>query len=172
MCDTADKIDPNRGKYIDGYSKMFGYGRINAYKALKAVKDDMENSSRGIVEKNILSGVAIPDNDLNGIVSTIQIDEEGIVESVEVVSVDISHTYIGDLFVSLMSPDNMVIPLHEGEGGGKDNLNETYDSKNKPELKQFEGKSVKGKWQLRIVDKWAQDRGTLNKWGLKIKVKT
>jgi len=62
--------------------------------------------------------------------------------------------------------------LHEGEGGGKDNLSETYDSKNKPELKQFEGKSIKGKWQLKIVDKWAQDRGTLNNWGLKIKVKT
>lgn len=168
MCDTADKIDPKHGKYIDGYSKIYGYGRINAYKALKAVMDDI---NPGIIEKSISSEVAIPDNDLNGIVSTIQIDEEGIIESVEAVSVDISHTYRGDLFVSLISPDNTIIPLHEGEGGGTDNLKETYDSSSKPALKQFEGKSAKGKWQLRIVDKWASDSGTLNKWGLKIKVK-
>jgi subtilisin family serine protease/subtilisin-like proprotein convertase family protein len=171
ICDTADKIDPKHGKYINGYSKFYGHGRINACKALKAVMDDMRSSIQNIIERNISPEVAIPDNDLNGIVSTIQIDQEGIIESVEVISVDISHTYRGDLFVSLISPDNTVIPLHEGEGGGEDNLFETYDSSNKPSLKQFEGKSVQGKWQLRIVDKWAYDSGTLNKWGLKIKVK-
>lgn len=171
MCDTAEKIDPKHGKYINGYSRIFGYGRINACEALKTVKDDMENPLRSIIERNVSSEVAIPDNDLNGIVSMIQVDEEGIIESFEVVSVDISHTYRGDLFVSLVSPDNTVIPLHEGEGGGEDNLNETYDSSNKPALKQFEGKSVKGEWQLRVVDKWTNDSGTLNKWGLKIKVK-
>jgi subtilisin family serine protease len=173
MRDTADKIDPKHGKYIDGYSKIYGYGRINAYKALKAVKDDMEKPPEPstIIERNVSLNVAIPDNDLNGIVSKIQIDEEGIIESVEAVSVDISHTYRGDLFVSLISPDNTIIPLHEGEGGGTDNLKETYDSSSKPALKQFEGKSAKGKWQLRIVDKWASDSGTLNNWGLKIKVK-
>lgn len=172
MCDTADKIDQKHGKYINGYSKTYGFGRINAYKALKAVEDDMGNSLQSIIiEKNISSEAAIPDKDLNGIVSTVQIDEEGVIESVETISVNILHTYRGDLFVSLVSPDNTVIPLHEGEGGGKDDLNETYDSSNKPALKQFEGKSVKGKWQLKIVDKWADDIGTLNKWGLKIKVK-
>lgn len=171
MCDTADKIDQKHGKYINGYSKFYGYGRINAYKALKAVMDDMKNPLQSIIERNISSEVVIPDNDLNGIVSTIQIDEEGIIESVEVVSVDISHTYRGDLFVSLISPNNTVIPLHEGEGGGANDIKETYDSSNKPALKQFEGKSFQGKWQLRIVDKQASDSGTLNKWGLKIKVK-
>jgi subtilisin family serine protease len=172
MCDTTDKIDPKHGKYVNGYSDFYGYGRINAYKALKAVKDDLEiNTHSGTIERNVSEKVAIPDHDLNGVVSTIKIDEEGIVESVEVVSVDISHTYRGDLFVSLICPDNMVIPLHEGEGGGSDDLNETYDYSNKPTLKQFEGKDVQGIWQLKVVDKWADDIGTLNKWGLKIKVK-
>jgi subtilisin-like proprotein convertase family protein len=48
-------------------------------------------------------------NDLNGIVSTIQIDKEGIIESTEVVFLDTFHTYRGDLFVPLISPDNAVI---------------------------------------------------------------
>jgi subtilisin family serine protease len=44
MCDSADKIDLKHGEYINGYSKMYGYGRINSYKALKAVMNDMGNS--------------------------------------------------------------------------------------------------------------------------------
>lgn len=173
MCDTADKIGQDSGSYINGYSKCHGYGRINAYNALKAVMDDMKHPPQPspIVEREVFPKIAIPDNDLNGIVSTIQVNEKGVIDSVEAVSVDISHTYRGDLFVSLVSPDNTVIPLHEGEGDGEDDLVETYDSSNKPALKQFEGKSVQGKWKLRVVDKWADDTGTLNKWGLKIKIK-
>ncbi len=55
MCDTADKIDLKHGKYINGYSKIYGYGRINADKALKAVKNDMENSPQPgtVIAKNV-----------------------------------------------------------------------------------------------------------------------
>ncbi len=172
MCDTADKIDLERGKYINGLSERYGHGRINAYKALKAVKDDMEHpQASSIIEKNVSAKTAIPDGDLNGIVSTIQINEKGVINSIEGITINISHPYRGDLFVSLVSPDSTVIPLHEGVGGGEDDLVMIYDPSNKPELKQLEGKSVKGKWKLSIVDKWAGDEGTLNKWGLKIKIK-
>ena len=101
----------------------------------------------------------------------IQIDDEGTIDSVETVSINISHTYRGDLMVSLISPDNMVIPLHEGRGGGEDNLVETYNQGNIPALTQLVGKSVQGKWLLRTIDKWEEDTGTLMRWGLKFKVK-
>ena len=65
-----------------------------------------------------------------------------------------------------------IIPLHEGLGGGKDNLVETYTTGNMPALKQLEGKSVRGKWQLKTVDRWTEDTGKLNKWGLKFKVRS
>ena len=173
MCDTADKIDLEYGKYINGYSLEYGYGRINAYKALKAVKDDMDvpNQPTQIIEKEVSPKIAIPDNDLQGISSLIQIEEDGTIEFVEEVSIDISHTYQGDLMVSLISPDETVIPLYEGRGGGDDNLKEAYNSGDMPALKQLEGKSARGKWLLRTVDRWAGDTGTLNRWGLKLKIK-
>ena len=169
MCETADKICLESGRYINGYSEFYGYGRINAYNALKAVKGDLQPSQ--IIERDVSPRTPIPDGDLKGITSVIQIDDEGTIASVEAVSIDISHTYRGDLMVSLICPDNTVIPLHEGQGGGEDNLVETYNAGNMPALTQLEGKSVRGKWLLRTVDKWAYDTGTLMRWGLKFKVK-
>jgi subtilisin family serine protease len=169
MCETADKICQESGRYVNGYSRYYGYGRVNAYNALKAIRVDSHPSF--IVEKVVSPGTPIPDGDLLGITSMIQIDDKGIIDSVEAVSIDISHTYRGDLMVSLISPDNTIIPLHEGLGGGTDNLVETYTPGNMPALKQLEGKSVRGKWQLKTVDRWTEDTGKLNKWGLKFKVR-
>jgi subtilisin family serine protease len=39
MMETADKIDAHDGKYSGGRSPLYGYGRINAYKALKYVAE-------------------------------------------------------------------------------------------------------------------------------------
>lgn len=173
MCDTADKICMDcGGRYIDGYSIYYGYGRVNAFGALKAVKKDMGSiPAKQTIIREVNPGVPIPDGDLQGIASIIQIDEEGTIDTIEALSIDISHTYRGDLMVSLISPDNTIIPLHQGLGGGQDDLSMTYDPDNTPALRQLEGKGIQGKWILRTVDRWATDEGTLNKWGLKIKVK-
>lgn len=173
MRNTADKIDEVSGNYIDGYSLEYGYGRLNACKALKAVKEDMENGNGGgtIIAKEVTPELAIPDADLNGIVSHIAIDKDGVVGSVEEVAVNISHTYRGDLLVSLISPDNTVIDLHKGGGGGADHLVTTYTNGTTPALQQLDGQGIRGNWLLKVVDRWAADTGTLNSWGLKIKVK-
>ncbi len=170
MQDTADKIDPVNANYVNGYSLEYGYGRINAYMALKKVKEDMENGSVvEVIDKQINPALPIPDNDLKGIISTIDINEEGTADSVEV-SVDISHTYRGDLLVSLLTPANEIIPLHEGEGGRADDLINVYDSSSTPALHQLKGKEMRGKWSLKVVDRARKDTGTLNSWGLKSKV--
>ena len=36
---TADKIDSKGGKYKKGFSRQYGYGRLNAHKALLAAKN-------------------------------------------------------------------------------------------------------------------------------------
>ncbi|VVB93595.1 Halolysin [uncultured archaeon] len=170
MQDTADKIDPVNANYVNGYSLEYGYGRINAYMALKKVKEDMENGSVvEVIDKQINPALPIPDNDLKGIISTLDINEEGTADSVEV-SVDISHTYRGDLLVSLLTPANEIIPLHEGEGGRADDLINVYDSSSTPALHQLKGKEMRGKWSLKVVDRARKDTGTLNSWGLKAKV--
>lgn len=170
MRDSADKIDAQRGNYANGYSLKYGFGRINARRALEMVKDDMQGGHEGnVIEKSAAPGIAVPDHDLKGIASSIMVDEDGTIESVESVSVNISHTFQGDLLVSLVSPDNTVIMLHDGIGGGADNLVETYDSSRIPALQQLEGKSVRGQWILRVIDRWASDTGTLNDWKIRIK---
>jgi len=48
MMETADKIDPEDGKYSSGHSPLYGHGRINAYKALKYVaeSENLQKSPR------------------------------------------------------------------------------------------------------------------------------
>ncbi len=165
MRDTADKIDFVNANYVNGYSLEYGYGRINAYNALQKFRD----LQHVVIEKQVNPALSIPDNNLGGITSSIDIDEHGTIDSVEVF-VDIAHTYRGDLLVSLLTPANEIIPLHEGEGGGADNLINVYNGGRIPALYQLKGKDVRGKWSLKVVDRARQDTGTLNSWGLKVKI--
>jgi subtilisin-like proprotein convertase family protein len=168
MRETADKIDRQNGGYTDGYSLQYGYGRVNAHKALKALKENGGGDGR-VIEKNVSPALAIPDKNPSGIHSPITIDEQGAVDAVEALSVDIAHTYRGDLLVSLIAPGSEAIVLHGGQGGGAHDLVETYNTSNTPALEALRGKGIHGTWQLKVVDQWADDTGTLNSWGLKIR---
>ncbi len=166
MRETADKIDQGQGNYINGYSEQYGFGRVNARKALKA----LQPNGGKVIEKEISPNLDIPDNNREGVTSMIEIEEEGTIVSIMSIAVNISHSYQGDLLVSLISPDQTTIALHEGQGGGADNLIKTYDLGTTPALQQLVGKGIRGQWVLKVLDRWAQDVGTLNSWGLKIKI--
>ena len=148
------------------WNQEMGYGRINVLRALELAKEDKK-----VIEKEISPNLDIPDNNREGVTSSIEIEQEGTIDSIESISVNISHSYRGDLLVSLISPDQTTIALHEGQGGGADDLTETYDMGTTPALQQLVGKGVRGQWALKVIDHWSQDVGTLNSWGLKIKIK-
>jgi len=95
------------------------------------------------------------------------VNDTGNINDVEV-SVDITHTFIGDLNVTLVSPAGTSVPLHQRAGGGADNIIQTYTPATKPQLQTLRGQTMQGTWRLRIADLEAQDVGKLNKWGLKI----
>ena len=99
-------------------------------------------------------GTQIPDFPAAGIARSLANGKAFAIGSIEV-SVDISHTFIGDLQVSLVSPQRTAIMLHDGAGGSTRDLAKSY--------------SAAGTWQLRIVDRAAQDQGKLNSWRLVIK---
>ena len=169
MRNTADKIDQVSGSYINGYSRQYGFGRINARRVLEAVKRDLDGVSPGpVIEKMVTANLAIPDNNRTGIQSTIEITETGTIASVEGISVDITHPYQGDLWVSLISPNNTIIKLHQGQGGRTKDLVKVYDPGTTPDLQQLDGQGVQGNWTLQAVDRWKGDTGTLNNWGLKL----
>jgi len=107
----------------------------------------------------------IPDKDPAGITRTMTVDATGHVKNIEV-SVDITHTYIGDLIVTLVSPQGTSIDLHHRVGGGQENIIKTYSTTH--ELGKLTGESIKGKWRLKVADLVGQDVGKLNRWSLRI----
>jgi subtilisin-like proprotein convertase family protein/subtilisin family serine protease len=136
-------------------------GRLNRWEL------EIEGQPDALVELEEAPGTTIPDNDPTGIERTLTAPSAGRVKEVEV-AVDITHTYVGDLLVALVSPAGTNIPLHEGTGGSVDNLIKTYTRTTTPRLQDLQGQTIQGAWRLKISDRLARDVGKLNRWALKI----
>jgi M6 family metalloprotease-like protein len=111
--------------------------------------------------------ITIPDNDKNGIERILSTNESGVIKDLAI-SVDITHTYIRDLIVTLISPSSIVVALHQRTGGGADNIIETYTPTKVPALNALIGKQIQGNWRLRVADVAGHDTGKLNYWAVKI----
>ncbi len=102
--------------------------------------------------------VAIPDNDTTGVSDTIEISESFDIDGLNV-SLDITHTYRGDLVVEL-SKGSTTVTLHDGAGGSQDDLVTALA------VSDFDGQSAQGTWTLTVRDTARVDTGTLNSWSL------
>jgi M6 family metalloprotease-like protein len=109
----------------------------------------------------------IPDNRTAGVASVIPIAASGIVRHIKV-SIDIEHSYIGDLRVELLSPTGRRATLHAQTGGSRDNVVITYESTPLGALSVMIGQPMQGDWMLRVSDRAAQDVGTLRTWKLEL----
>lgn len=123
--------------------------------------------------------ISIPDNDPAGISSIIQINTGGSnVGDIEEISVDITHTYIGDLQVDLISPAGTRVALHARSGDSADNLVLTYGDGNNGttvpagDLSALRGEAADGNWSLFISDNAGNDIGTLNSWSISMSTGT
>lgn len=144
----------NAGKNMTFQANVFGGGNVKVFQASSS------------------PNVNIPDNNKNGIVDTIEFLDEALVSSVKV-TVDITHTYRNDLVVTLSNPLGISVVLHSRSGMSADDLKAMFDDASKPELKNFIGHSIKGKWKLHVQDLAPLDVGSLNHWELEIQtVKT
>ena len=92
---------------------------------------------------------------------------DGEVKSVTV-TVDISHTYVGDLEVELELPSGRKAMLHDHKGGQQDDLTETFGPSSTPSLTALEGESVRGDWTLHVRDEAPRDLGRLNSWEIRV----
>jgi extracellular elastinolytic metalloproteinase len=134
-------------------------GRLDAWSIEVAVGE-----MRAEVEAEATPGVAIPDNKPSGVRSEVVIAQTGTISSLRL-EVDITHTYISDLEVTLVSPDNTRVKVHRRTGAGADNLITTYTSETGV-LAPFVGKPAQGTWALVVADCAGQDVGKLNRWRL------
>lgn len=134
---------------------------------------------------------AIPDNDLTGISSTINVSgRPGGICGV-IVQTFISHNYVGDLSVSLKAPGGLVVPLSDRAGGNTFTFDGTiWGTKNAVPVTDFLANhpppaasaflaperpfgalfasSANGNWTLTVADEEAGDTGVLNGWTIDV----
>jgi subtilisin-like proprotein convertase family protein len=146
--------------------------------------------------------VPIPDGDDTGASVALPIGAIGNVGAVEVTiggsscsavqgstQVGIDHSFVGDLTITLTSPDGTTIPLMAGRGGSGNNLCQTvfsdagsapigsvtsanapFTGTFRPEepLSTFFGEDAEGSWTLRVLDGFQADTGTIRVVGLRV----
>jgi subtilisin family serine protease len=103
--------------------------------------------------------VTIPD--LGDVSSSITLSCSGNASATTKVTVNITHTYIGDLIVDLVAPDSTVYNLHNRTGGSTQNINKTYTVNASSEL-------AAGTWKLRVRDMASLDSGRIDSWTLAV----
>ena len=107
---------------------------------------------------------ALAIHDLQTVSDTITISDSGTATSVSV-TIDIEHTFIGELLVELIAPDGTARTLHDRIGGSADDIVATYTPS-------FGNISVAGNWILQINDNDNDDPGILNSWTLTVDYNT
>ncbi len=162
---SCDKIDPQNGNYDgNGHSPKYGFGRLNALTAVELAKPQPRS---GVTISRTFDA---PIPDLQTVSFTLNVPDNIPVEALTV-GVDLKHTYIGDLVITLQPPSSIGVKpvlLHNRAGGSTKDLKKVYDASTTPALASFAGKSCKGTWTLRIQDAAAQDSGTLVSFSLSL----
>jgi xanthomonalisin len=138
------------------------YVRLKAYSTFSGVslKGDYTTGGGGGTQTYTNSTpTAIPD--VSTITSTINVSgRTGLASSTSQISVNITHTYRGDLKIDLLAPDGSVYALKASSGSDSaDNVIATY-------TKNLSTETLNGAWKLRVQDVAAGDTGTLNNWSI------
>ena len=115
------------------------------------------------------STVNLPIADNAEVSDAISMNVDATVSDIEVF-VDITHPYIGDLVVWLVSPWGTEIRLHNRTGLGNDNISGWYPSQLTPaqSLAALVGEPTDGEWVLHVRDNSAPYVGQLNSWCVRL----
>ena len=99
-------------------------------------------------------------DDTSPVRSSAVVNAEGVVPPEGLtVSVDITHTYRGDVVIDLVAPSGRVVQLKSDDGGDADSdVVETY------KVAGMLGEEMAGEWLLKVSDYYEGDEGTFNSW--------
>jgi len=116
----------------------------------------MVGEYKTLAEGQRTPAVKIPDNAPKGISDAITVNERGKAAKLSV-TLNIDHSWPGDLYVSLISPSEKEYVVYDRIYNG--DLKTTYH---------FEGvdENIEGDWALKVIDEAAFDVGTLNSWSI------
>ncbi|MDQ7007596.1 MAG: M14 family zinc carboxypeptidase [Acidobacteriota bacterium] len=114
-------------------------------------------------------GLPLPIQDHSLTSSSLDVTGDREIEEVNV-RVDLTHTYIGDLTVTLVAPDGTRVRLHDASGGATADIHTWYDTETPSvdDLGRLAGKASGGTWTLEVEDNATGDEGTLDAWTLEV----
>ncbi|MHC4406333.1 MAG: C25 family cysteine peptidase, partial [Planctomycetota bacterium] len=149
----------------------------------------LDSNQNGVLDQGTVhvasSDAAVPIEDNGTVTATLEVAGAATVGDLNV-SLDVSHTYDGDLAAYLISPLGTRVELFSYVGGWGDNFTDTvfddeadasiadaeapFTGSFRPEgrLSMFDGQNPNGTWTLEITDAMSWDVGTLNHWSLEI----
>lgn len=110
-------------------------------------------------------GAAIPDNSTTGASVAIDVPDTFAFKTLAV-SVDIQHTWQGDLKVELLKNGTAVATLHDKTGGSADNVTTTTTLT----PAQAGGDAGNATWSLKVTDSAAQDTGSIKLFKLSFSI--
>ncbi len=183
LLQNTDKVSGLAGKMVSG-------GRLNIFKALTAAGGSPTGPPAPVpTEQRLTAAPNSRISDLRTTTSTITVNTDGSIQDLNV-QVNISHTWNSDLLVTLRGPDGTTVTLSQYRGGSGDNYTNTiFDDQATQSiangaapfsgsyradglLSAFNGKNMRGVWQLSVYDRYRQDQGTLSNWSLVVKANT
>lgn len=107
------------------------------------------------------STLTIPDNNATGVASYVKVSSTPKGRKV-LISVNVVHSYIGDLVIKVVASDGRTVTLHSRSGGSADNVVKTYDA-----TAALSNVSNTGYYKLVIQDMAKYDVGSLKSWSVK-----
>src|SRR3989339_923392 len=107
----------------------------------------------------------IPILDKKRVSHPIVVENMGLIKDISVY-IKLSHSYIGDLTIDVISPNGTKITIVEKEGGGNDDLEGFYDATGK--LGALLNTVGQGEWKVEIFDSGSGDTGKLHDVTLKL----
>ncbi|MCL4106271.1 UNVERIFIED_CONTAM: hypothetical protein GTU68_061113 [Idotea baltica] len=128
--------------------------------------------------------ISITSGPPNTITSTINVGQSGMITDVNVLNVRGSHTFLGDLEFTLISPSGTSVALISGACGNDNNFYISWDDQAtgtapcpyndqmtyppSGSLADFNGENPMGNWTLEVADTEFQDGGSLDGWELNV----
>lgn len=156
------KDDNCRGEDVTRIAKVLEY--------LPASGEEPGPSEPQIEKFSNTAKVVIPDNVPAGIISVVSTGASAPASRKVSVTVDIAHSWRGDLLLELTAPSGKKIVLHNRSGGSLDHIQGTFgeDLSSAQDLASLSQESA-GLWSLKVSDHARADQGILNSWSLTFK---
>ncbi|MCC3409821.1 MAG: proprotein convertase P-domain-containing protein, partial [Microcoleus sp. PH2017_10_PVI_O_A] len=160
-----DAFDSDWQKNAAGYNinHKYGFGAVDVAAAVAKAKTwTPVGTEIALRSPEISVNAAIPDASETGVERTIRFDENITVEWAEVMF-DATHTFRGDLNVTLISPDGTESILAKPNNDNGDNYSKWVFTSARNW-----GESSVGDWKLKVSDGVTKEIGTWNSWQLNL----